>query len=83
MPVIHPSLSSAYLRSGRGAISPGGKPRHPSTQLHSPAPAGGSRDIPRPEGIYNPIYMFWICPGASSQLDVPEKTAKTTRRHPN
>jgi len=46
---------------------PRGKPRHRSAQRHSPAPPGGPRGVPRPDGIYNPSSGFWFCPGASSQ----------------
>ena len=65
---IHP-LPSAYPRSRR-------KPRQPSPQRPFPAPPGGSQGVPRSDMTCNSSSVFWICPGASSQLDMREKTSK-------
>jgi len=35
-----------------------------------PAPPGGG--VPRPDEICNPSSVFWVCPGASYQLNCPE-----------
>ena len=68
---IHPS-SFAYLRLSHS----GNKSRRKTYTSRSPAPPGGSRGVPRSEGIHNPTSMLWVCPGASSQLDVPGKSPK-------
>jgi len=34
--------------------------RHPSPHRPSPAPPGGSRGVPRSDGMYNPSREFWF-----------------------
>lgn len=60
------------------------------TACHSPWPCplalpGGSRGIPRPDGIDNPYSLFLVCPGVSFQLGIPRKPLKrdVSRRHPD
>lgn len=42
-----------------------------------PAPPGGSRSIPRPDGLCSPSSRCWICPRVSSQLDVPREASES------
>ena len=50
-------IHSLALIGGRfvEATGPGGKPRHPSA-----APPGGSRGVPRPDGVYDPSSESWF-----------------------
>ena len=72
---VHPS--SSYRRSGHG-----GKPRHPSPQRHSPAPPGGSQNVPRPEyKILSAISgSFLQSPPNWTHLESLQREA--TRSHP-
>jgi len=36
-----------------------------------PAPPGRPQGVPRPDEICNPSRVFWVCPKASYQWDVP------------
>jgi len=73
MPSIHPSI--LICLSGAGSWWQPAKQGPPGFLLpsHTLVPPGGSRGVPRPDEIYNPSSGFWVCPGVSSQLDVPGK----------
>jgi len=87
--IVHPSvrcLCHCPLIQGQvvKAVGSGEKPRHPSSQRHSPSPPGGSQDVPRPEGIYNLKREFWVCPRASPRRTCPKNFQReATRTHPN
>ena len=76
-PSIH-LFSSASLRSGRGGNRSRRETQTTPPQWHSPAALEGTWGIPRLEGTYNPSSESWVCTGASSQKDVPEKPPKVS-----
>ncbi|XP_054653002.1 uncharacterized protein LOC129192723 [Dunckerocampus dactyliophorus] len=57
---IHPSISTAYLRSGHGPAAEAGQLGLPSLQTLRPAPPGGSRGIPRPFERYSLSNVCWV-----------------------
>jgi len=69
---IHPSIVHrlAKIRSWRQQV----QERNPDSPLS--APPGGSQNVYRLEGIYNHFIEFWVCPRASSHLDMPGKPSK-------
>ena len=50
-------------------------PIHPSIHppIYSEVKLWRQPVVPRPKGIYNPSNEYWVCPGVSSQMDVPKK----------
>ncbi|KAM9391887.1 17-beta-hydroxysteroid dehydrogenase type 3 isoform 2-T2 [Pholidichthys leucotaenia] len=71
-PSIHPS-STAFpeVRVAEAAVQ-AEKPRLPSPQPPAPALQRGYQGVPRPAGRHSLSTESWVCPGVSSQWDVPE-----------
>jgi len=69
----YPSIHYQALIWGRVEVAagPASRPRLPSHPQYFPAHSGGSRDVPKPAGRYNPSSVSWVFPGVTYQSDVP------------
>ncbi len=66
---VYPSIHRQPLIRDGSSFSRG--PRLSFPWPHQSALTGGSQGVPRPVQRYNISTWTWVCPGASSQLDVP------------